>query len=228
MSSELFSFSSLRGQLLRLSSLVYRLSSCPRLFVFSRSRYAVLAMIATLRGTVLEVHAAFVILEVGGIGYLVKVPSSSLGSFKVGEPSFLYIHDHIREDAHDLFGFLTRDALELFERLLSVSGVGPKVGLTLLSAGSSDTVRRAILQGDLGLLTSVPGVGKKTAQKIVLDLKGQLVEEEGMVGGDGEVVDALVSLGYSAQTARDALKRVSVDVVDVSARVREALKQLAK
>jgi Holliday junction DNA helicase RuvA len=185
-------------------------------------------MIGSLRGKVLEVHVSYFLLEVCGVGYVVKAAGSLLSSLTAGEEKFFYIHDHIREDAHDVFGFFSTGELEMFERLLSVNGVGPKVALTMLSIGSLDTVRRAITNGDLSTLTSVPGVGKKTAQKIILDLKGKLVEEEGLVAGDGEVVEALVSLGYSAQVAREILKTVPANIVDVSARVREALKYLAK
>lgn len=185
-------------------------------------------MIGSLRGKVLEVHATSLLVEAQGVGFVVKAASPVLSSLHAGEGCFLYIHDHVREDARDLYGFLSWSELEFFERLLGISGVGPKVALTILSAGSLDTVRRAVLQGDLATLTSVPGVGKKTAQKIILELKGQLVEEEGMSTGDAEVVDALVSLGYTAHAAREALKSVSKEVADVSLRVREALKLLAK
>ncbi len=185
-------------------------------------------MIGSLRGKILEVHATFALLEVNGVGYAVKAPAPVLASLTAGDERLLYIHDHVREDARDLYGFSSRTEQEFFERLLGVSGVGPKVALTILSVGSIDTVRRAVMQGDLALLTSVPGVGKKTAQKIILELKGQLVEEEGMTEGDGEVVLALVSLGYAAQTAREALKSVPESVTDISDRVREALKFLAK
>lgn len=185
-------------------------------------------MIGSLRGKVVEVHASFFLLEVGGVGYAVKASAPTLSQITAGEERFVYIHDHVREDARDLYGFLSRGEQELFERLLGVSGVGPKVALTLLSAGSADAVRRAILQGDVALLTSVPGVGKKTAQKIVLDLKGQLVEDAELPPGDGEVVEALVTLGYSSAQARDALKAVPATVTDVSSRVREALRHLAK
>ena len=185
-------------------------------------------MIGSLRGRVLEIHVSFFLLEVGGVGYAVKAAGTMLSSLTVGEEKFVYTHDHIREDIHDVFGFSSSGELEMFQRLLSVSGVGPKVALTIMSVGSLDTIRRAVTNGDLATLTSVPGVGKKTAQKIILDLKGKLVEEEGMVPGDGEVVEALVSLGYSAQVAREILKSVPAHIVDVSARVREALKYLAK
>ena len=185
-------------------------------------------MLASLRGTVLERHASFFLLEVGGVGYCVKATANVLASLMIGAEIFVYVHDHLREDAHDLYGFLTRSDEELFTRFLSVSGVGPKLALTILSLGSSDTVRRAVLEGDLATLTSVPGVGMKTAQKIVLELKGQIVEEGAVGMRDVEVVEALVSLGYAASAARAAIKSVSPDLVDVADRVREALKLLAK
>ncbi len=185
-------------------------------------------MIGSLRGKILEVNIASLLVEVGGIGYVVKVATPVIASCRKGEDVFLYVHDHVREDAHDLFGFLSHDALRMFDRLLSVNGVGPKVALTVMSAGSVDMVKRAIMKGDLTLLTSVPGVGKKTAQKIILEMKGIIVEEGDMQDGDTEVVEALVSLGYGASQARDAVKGLSRDVVDVSARVRAALKRLSK
>ncbi len=185
-------------------------------------------MIASLRGKVLEVHASSALVEVAGIGYAIKAPVPVLTALKAGEERFFYVHDHVREDAHDLFAFTTRDELSLFERLLSVSGVGPKVALTVMSSGTSAAVRGAILKGDLAMLTSVPGVGTKTAQKIVLELKGQIVDPGDVPPGDAEVLEALVSLGYAAAQAREALKAVPKNVTDVSERVREALKRLAK
>lgn len=185
-------------------------------------------MIGSLRGTVLEVHAGFCLIEVAGIGHSVRATPGTLSSLKADSEQFLYIHDVVREDSRELFGFLQRTELELFQQLLGVNGVGPKVALTILSVGSGESVRRAIMQGDIAILTSVPGVGKKTAQKIILDLKGQLVEEEGVQAGDGEVIDALVGLGYPLHTARETVKHIPDSIVDVSARVREALKYLSK
>ena len=167
-------------------------------------------MIGSLRGQILEVNPAFLLLEVQGVGFVVKSSATTIAAAHVGEERFFYIHDHVREDARDLFGFASRVEQELFERLLTVSGVGPKVALTILSGGSPDAVRRAILQGDLAFLTAMSGVGKKTAQKIILDLKGQLVEENEGAVGDGEVLQALVSLGYSTSQARDAMKLIPV------------------
>lgn len=185
-------------------------------------------MIGTLRGRVLEVHAVFFILEVAGVGYAVKASSSVLSTVHAGDESLFYIHDHVREDSRDLYGFNSWSEQEFFEKLLNVSGVGPKVALTLMSSGSIGQVKTAVMQGDLALLTSVPGVGKKTAQKIVLELKGQLVEIEDAVPGDSEVVDALVSLGYSAQQVRETLKFLPTSTTGIPERIREALKYLGK
>lgn len=186
-------------------------------------------MIGSLRGVVLEKALASVLFEVQGIGYRIKVAPAVLSGLKTQTETFLYIHDHIREDAHDLYGFVSQEDLDLFERLLSISGVGPKVAMTILSVGSAETVRRAIMSGDLGTLTSVPGVGKKTAQKIVLELKGQLVEAEGAASNDErEVMEALEALGYSSSQAREALKVVPAEITDTAARLRAVLKRLSK
>ncbi|HEU0050531.1 MAG TPA: Holliday junction branch migration protein RuvA [Patescibacteria group bacterium] len=185
-------------------------------------------MIGSLRGEVIEIMNGSVLLEVHGVGYLVRVSVSTLAQLKPGAQVFLYTHDHVREDVHDLFGFLSMADLALFEQLLGISGVGPKVAMTILSVGSADTVRRAIMNGDLATMTSVPGVGKKTAQKIILELKGQLIEAESVTPGDRDVIEALQSLGYSAAAARDALKDISSEIADTSARVREALRRLSK
>ncbi|MDO8584206.1 MAG: Holliday junction branch migration protein RuvA [bacterium] len=185
-------------------------------------------MIGSLRGSILSVGEHALLLEVAGIGYTVTAPSRLLAAATVGQEAFYFIHDHLREDAHDLYGFASEDDLNLFERLLSVSGVGPKVALAVASIGTADVVRKAIMGGDITRMTSVPGVGKKTAQKIILELKGQLVDADGTDGEDGDTIEALKTLGYSASQARDALKGVSQDMTETSARVREALRRLAK
>lgn len=173
-----------------------------------------------------ETGANWLLLEVGGVGYRVIVSPSLLSDLRPGSDAFLYTHHHVREDAEDLFGFKALSDLELFQHLISISGVGPKVGMTILSIGSADMVRRAIMSGDLTQLTSVPGVGKKTAQKIILELKGQLVDEETSGGVDTDVLDALVGLGYSTAQVKDVLKHVTA--TDAAERVKEALRYLAK
>jgi Holliday junction DNA helicase RuvA len=184
-------------------------------------------MIASLRGRIASLAATRATVDVGGVGYRVNASPNTLSQFTVGAEALLHIHDHIREDAHDLYGFLSEEELEMFERLITISGVGPKAGMNILSVGSVESVRRAIMNGDLTALTAAPGIGTKMAQKIVLELKGQLVDADVGTGPDREAMDALVSLGYSVPQARQALKAVSADVTDISDRVKEALRQLA-
>jgi Holliday junction DNA helicase RuvA len=184
-------------------------------------------MIGSLRGQVIEIGPNWVLLEVAGVGYRVQMPTSLVALLKQDQEQFLYIHEQLREDTHELYGFLSSQDLGFFIKLLSVSGVGPKVAMTLLSMGSAETVQRAVMSGDLVSLTSLPGVGKKTAQKIILELKGQLVEEEQVPSVDRDVADALQGMGYSAVQVRDALKQISSDLTDPSERIRAALKMLA-
>lgn len=184
-------------------------------------------MLGSLRGRVISLTSVYALVEAGGAGYRVMAAPNTLSRLTLNEDALLYVHDHVREDARELFGFLSEDELALFECLINISGVGPKAGMSILSIGSAETVKRAIMAGDLATLTSAPGVGTKIAQKIVLELKGQLVDVETATGPDREVVDALVSLGYSMSQARQALKAVSKDVTDVSERVREALRNLS-
>lgn len=184
-------------------------------------------MIGSLRGRVVEKSLGWVLLEVGGVGYKVFVSSMVLSDLRSEGETFLYVHDHIREDARDLYGFSTLSDLELFQRLINISGIGPKAAANILSLGS-EVVREAIVRGDLERLSSAPGVGKKTAQKIILELKGQLVEEASMPSGDVEVIEALQSLGYSSHDACEAIRRVPAEVQEVGARVKEALRYLSR
>ncbi len=183
-------------------------------------------MIGSLRGKVIEKGPTWLLLEVFGIGYRIRTSPAILSTITSQGETFLYTHDHVREDVHELFGFLSMDDLELFDRLLSISGVGPKSALTIMSVGSADQVKKAIMSGDLAMLTSVPGVGKKTAQKIILELKGQLVDADTSEGPDTDVMDALIGLGYSTQQAKDVLKYVTA--TEPSEKIREALKYLSK
>jgi Holliday junction DNA helicase RuvA len=185
-------------------------------------------MIGSLRGIVTEIHSTWLLLEVEGVGYRLRPSVATLTDVRAGENAFVYIHDHVREDVHDLFAFLSYEELELFEKLLSISGVGPKVAMTLLSIGPVDQVRHAILSGDISRLTSVPGVGSKTAQKIILELKGQLVEEPTESSADREVLEVLLALGYSSSQARQAVRDLDPLIADTSERVREVLKRLSK
>jgi holliday junction DNA helicase RuvA len=181
------------------------------------------AMIATLNGKVSEVLADLVVLEVGGVGYGLYVTAEDHGRLASGQSTKLYVYEHIREQAHDLFGFLTADTKSLFEQLLGVNGVGPKMALSVLSIGSAAEVRQAIAGGDVKFIQHANGVGKRVAERIVVDLKDKVgligvdLETTGMLQGEGllmqdEAVEALVALGFTAADAAAAVKNIDPDL----------------
>jgi Holliday junction DNA helicase RuvA len=167
-------------------------------------------MIAYLRGTLFQRTADSVIIDVNGVGYRARVPASTLDVLgDDGAQVALHIHTHVREDDISLFGFATQDELDLFELLLSVSGIGPKVALGILSSASSNEIRSAIAQGNLEILSGIRGIGKKTAQRLVLELKGKIElgdEISELSPLDGEVAATLINLGYSAVEAQRAAR----------------------
>jgi Holliday junction DNA helicase RuvA len=190
-------------------------------------------MIAVLTGVVNEKLNDLMVLDVNGVGYGLLVPAEDYSRLNVGETSKLYIYEHIREQSHDLFGFLTRDTKSLFEKLLDVNGVGPKMALNMLSIGSSSDVRRAIAGGDVKYIQQTNGVGKKVAERVVVELKDKvgligvdlestgLLQSEAMANQD-EAVEALVALGFSAQDALTALQGVDTDLPTAD-RIKQAL-----
>jgi Holliday junction DNA helicase RuvA len=191
-------------------------------------------MIATLSGTVSEKLPEQVVLDVVGVGYGLQVTAEDFGRLTGGESAKLYVHEHIREQAHDLFGFLQLDTKKLFEQLLGVKNVGPKVALAVLDIGTASAVRGAIAAGDVKLLQSAKGVGQRAAEQIVVELRDKVGLASGdaaedIVGRPGintqdEAMEALVSLGYSPQDAAAALKKVAIDL-PVEERIKEALKK---
>ncbi len=187
-------------------------------------------MISHLRGQILMRGDDFIVLDVQGVGFHVRVPASTLDMLgDVGANAELFTHLHVREDDLSLFGFATQDELSLFEMLLSVSGIGPKASLGILSAAPPHTVRAAIAQNNLDILTGIPGIGKKTAQRLVLELKGKIEVSEELAEVsplDQEVVAALVNLGYSAAEAQRAARAVPPSEKLVEDRIRWALRYL--
>jgi Holliday junction DNA helicase RuvA len=191
-------------------------------------------MISFLRGRAIAKTLNYVVLETGDIGYRIYAGENLLNDLKVGAETEVYTHHHVREEADDLYGFRTAEDLELFELLLTVSGVGPKSALGVLSLATADDIKEAIARDDAGLLTKVAGIGKKTAERVVLELKNKIVRIGGAVtatltgpGGSDEL-EALMSLGYSLSEARSALNAVGSDVKDSGERVKEALKKMAR
>lgn len=195
-------------------------------------------MIATLNGVVSEKLADVVVLEVQGIGYGLLVPAEDYSRLALGELAKLYVYEHIREQAHDLFGFLTRDTKGLFEQLLDVNGVGPKMALNMLSIGSAQAVRQAIASGDVKFIQQASGVGKRVAERVVVELKDKvgligidlestgLLQSEASLNGD-EAIEALVALGYTAADASIALKNVDSEL-STAERIKLALKGVTR
>ena len=176
-----------------------------------------------ITGTIDYVGDGFLVLEREGIGYKIIFPSNAL--LGASGTMSVYTHEVIRDDSHDFFGFFSMDALELFWKLVAVSGVGAKSAQKIVFTSSVEEVRSRIMNGDLGFLIAVPGIGKKTAQKIILELKGVLMEETGITA-DSESFDALMSLGYSRKQAADAL--AGVEATETEDRIKLALRSLAK
>ncbi len=189
-------------------------------------------MIAQLEGKIAGIRGNSIILLVGGVGYLVAVSTYTLGKLAGREDVLLQIHTHVREDVLALYGFLDEEELHMFELLISVSGIGPKMGLSILSIADIKTIRLAIINKDPSLLTRVSGVGKRTAEKLIVELQNKVTavagDEDGDAAAGQDALEALASLGYSVTQAREALKLVPADVTDVSARIRAALKTLGK
>jgi len=193
-------------------------------------------MIGSIKGKIIFKTDKFLILETGGVGYKVNVSPDSLSKVSTLQPSSeqketntvsFWIHTHVREDALDLYGFLERSELEFFEMLINVSGIGPRSALAILGIASIETLRKAIGTGDISYLTKISGIGKKTAERIVIELRDKMgIGLEGSsLQGELDVLEALKSLGYSQNEAREALKKVSPDA-DTNTKIREALKIL--
>ncbi|KPV51310.1 ATP-dependent DNA helicase RuvA [Kouleothrix aurantiaca] len=192
-------------------------------------------MIASIRGTLLFVSVDHAVVETGGVGFQIFAPRNVLGSLgEIGSEVRFYTHLHIREDLLALYGFASTDQRHLFETLLGVSGIGPKVALSLLSSASSDELRAAIAGGDTARLSRVPGIGKKTAERLVLELRGKLEIKGGapivgatpaVMAANAELAEMLVSLGFSAAEANAAIAALPADAPPaVEDRLRLALR----
>jgi Holliday junction DNA helicase RuvA len=202
-------------------------------------------VIAHLSGTVLFKQPNMLVIDVGGVGYEVTIPVSTFYDVgEVGEPVALRVHTHVREDVIQLFGFQTGREKDLFLRLTSVTGIGPKLAITILSGMSPEELIPAIRTNDLGRLTSIPGIGKKTAERLVIELRDRMAALSGpemeaaiaprpAAAGEvvrGDTVEALVSLGYQKAQAEKAVARVLEQETDHSIEhiLRQSLKQLSR
>jgi len=185
-------------------------------------------MIGSIRGKIILKTEKFLIVETGGVGYKINISPDTLAKIqKINGEVFFFIHTHVREDTLDLYGFLDREELEFFEMLINVSGIGPKGALAILGIASIETLKKAIGTGDISYLTKISGIGKKTAEKIVIELRDKMGEEKegSSLQGELDALEALKSLGYSQNEAREALKKVTRET-NTNIKIREALKIL--
>ena len=188
-------------------------------------------MISRLTGKIVEKTSKYVVVETSGIGYKVYSTPQILLELVRGEMAEIQTHLIVRENALDLYGFLSTNELNFFELLIGISGIGPKGALGVLSVASVEMLNSAISSGDTSYLTKVSGIGKKSAEKIILELKDKIEvledkEQTGRLKEEAEAIEALKTLGYKHSEARDALKGVSSKIMGVSERVREALRIL--
>ena len=191
-------------------------------------------MISFLKGKIIFKGERFLVIDVGGVGYRVFVGPDVLRKAKCKEQFKLWTHLHLREDIQELYGFLEYAELDFFETLIQISGIGPKSALGVLNVAPLDTLKSAIAAGDTSYLTQVSGIGKKIAEKIILELRDKLGkigfggEENIFLKDEGDVLKALRTLGYSYQEAREVIKQLPSNVIGTQERVKEALRILGK
>lgn len=172
------------------------------------------------------------LVEVGGVGYAVRTTLSHLAGLREGARVSLHIHTSVRDDAIDLYGFPSEEEVSFFRLLLGVSGIGPKTALSILNLDTVPGLRAAIARGDIPYLTRISGIGKKSAERVVVELRDKLAKlgygaGDAALSSDAEVLDALGSLGYKAEEAREAIRKVPPEVRGVGERLRETLKRLS-
>lgn len=197
-----------------------------------------------LSGTVAELLPYLAVIDCGGVGYACKTTNNTLSALKKGKPGKLYTYLNVGEDVFDLYGFATQNELNSFRQLIGVSGVGPKAALAILSVGTPESLAMAIVTGDERALTAAPGVGKKIAQRIILELKDKIAKETAngldFSGSKGvpaaaaftnkaaEAAQALAVLGYTSQETAVALKGLDTDSLPLEEIIRQGLKRMAK
>lgn len=201
-----------------------------------------MTMFYYLNGVVAEMEANLAVIDCGGVGYACATTNYTLSQLKKGERAKLYTYMNVREDAVELFGFATQSELHSFKLLLGVSGVGPKAALSILSANTPANLAMAVVMGDEKALTAAPGIGKKIAQRIILELKDKLDKEQPSFSGDTGIMPsiavpddkvreasaALAVLGYSASEVAAALKGIDMDALPLEEIIRQALKRMVK
>jgi len=193
-------------------------------------------MISYLKGTIFLKKSRYFILLVNNIGYEVFVSGKTLTSLNETDEVSLFIHHHLSETTSELYGFITQPELEMFKNLISISGVGPKSALSVMASASVEDIIQAILSEDPALLRTVSGIGPKTAERVVVELKSKIgklgkemnLQNTSAAPRDIEVIEALLGLGYSRKEIMEVIKQVPADITDVSDRIKSVLKLLGK
>ena len=195
-----------------------------------------------VNGTVAEIEAGLAVIDCSGVGYACATTNYTLSQLKKGERAKLYTYLNVREDAMELFGFASQSELRSFKMLIGVSGVGPKAALSILSSTTPQQLSMAVVMGDEKALTAAPGIGKKIAQRIILELKDKLIKEQGgfeagsgaaaampaQNNNAGEAAAALAVLGYGSQEIAAALKGIDMDALPLEEIIRQSLKKMVK
>ena len=186
-------------------------------------------MIAYIKGKVLNIEEKYLVILTSGIGYKVSAPFDVIGRAKTDSEMELWIHHHIREDSSDLYGFEKKEDRDFFETLLGISGIGPKSAINILNVATVSDLKKAVTTADTSHLIKVSGIGKKMAEKIVLELKGKFSDDETVsLKSEVEAIEALKALGYSQRESRDALKSIPDTLHTPEDRIKAALKLLGK
>lgn len=195
-----------------------------------------------VNGTVAEIEAGLAVIDCSGVGYACATTNYTLSQLKKGERAKLYTYLNVREDAMEMFGFASQSELRSFKMLIGVSGVGPKAALSILSSTTPQQLSMAVVMGDEKALTAAPGIGKKIAQRIILELKDKLIKEQGgfeagsgaavampaQSNKAGEAAAALAVLGYGSQEIAAALKGIDMDALPLEEIIRQSLKKMVK
>ena len=188
-------------------------------------------MIARIEGLIVHIAEKFVVVDVSGVGYKVYVTSDNLLNCKLNDSIIFWTYTAVRENSLDLYGFPNTEELSFFELLLDVSGIGPRSALSILGIAPIETLAKAIATGDTSYLNKVSGIGRKTAEKIVIELRDKLKmfkgENSDSLRDEGDVIEALKALGYSQNEARNAMKQVAPTFDTTNSRIKEALRILS-
>lgn len=190
-------------------------------------------MISYLKGSIILKREKYIIINTGTIGYQIFLTTQVLENIKEKQDISLYTHTHVKEDLLELYGFLSADEMEFFKQLIDISGVGPRSALAVMSEASLEEIKKAVVHGDATILQRVTGIGKKTSERIIVELKEKVrftseFDATALANvGDQQVFDALLSLGYKEKELRPILTQLSPEITDLGERIREALKILS-